>query len=151
LSSKKETAFSHGLLEMSSLLLKKIPIFMNQSFIIAGNQEDKTGNPIPYHRTTQRSFWNQASKRYHAWKEFVRSQYWLQTAKRLRNDKPYYKEARGRLEVKIAFKGENHADPDNIAKGILDALFENDKHMDVSTSHTCKNPQGSVAVTITLD
>lgn len=121
------------------------------TFTITGNQEDKAGNPIPYNRTTQGSYWNKSSKRYQAWKDFVRLQFWLQAGAFDESTKPYGKEAKGRLEAKISFKGENHADPDNIVKGILDALFENDKHIDVSTSHTCKNPQGSVEVTITLD
>jgi hypothetical protein len=121
------------------------------TFTILGNQEDKTGNPIPYHRQTQRSsFFNKSAKRYQAWKDHVRSEFWLQTAKKLKADKPYGKDVKGRLEAKISFRGENHADPDNIVKGILDALFENDKHIDVTTSHTCKNPQGSVTVTISI-
>jgi Holliday junction resolvase RusA-like endonuclease len=121
---------------------------MKYTFVITGNQEDRAGNPIPYHRTTQGSFWNKTSKRYNAWKQFVCSEYWLQTVKKLSNEKPYGKEVKGRIEVKISFRGENHADPDNIVKGILDALFENDKHIDVVTSHTCKNSHGSVEVSI---
>lgn len=76
------------------------------TFTITGNQEDGTGNPIPYHRTTQASFWNKTSKRYHAWKQYVRSEYWFQTTRHLSDDKPFSKDANGRVEVKIRFKGE---------------------------------------------
>ncbi|HZS09555.1 MAG TPA: hypothetical protein VFD58_32305 [Blastocatellia bacterium] len=124
---------------------------MTTRFIITGNQENKTGNPIPYFRQTQQSSrFNPAARRYHDWKDFVRAQFWLQTAKKLRTDKPYGKAAKGRLEVKIRFRGEAHADPDNIVKGLLDSLFENDKHIDVSTSHSCGNQAGSIEILITL-
>lgn len=42
-------------------------------FTLVGNQVDKDGNPIPYHRTTQASFWNKDSKRYNAWKKFTKA------------------------------------------------------------------------------
>jgi len=117
-------------------------------FTLVGNQSDKAGNPIPYHRTTQASFWNKDSKRYNAWKQFVRQEYWLQTAKKISGHKPFNKAFKGKVEVYIEFKNESHADPDNIAKGILDALFENDKHVDITTSHTCKNKAGKVIIKI---
>lgn len=117
-------------------------------FILTGNQEDMVGNPIPYHRTTQRSYWNKGSRRYQSWKTFVRQQYWLQTKKRISDDKPFDKSFCGRLEITIEFRGENHADPDNIVKGIADALFENDKHVDVATKHACNAKKGKVIINI---
>lgn len=116
-------------------------------FTLVGNQEEKTGNPIPYHRQTQRSsFYNPSARRYHAWKDFIRQEYWLQTANKISSQKPFNSVFRGKVEFTIDFKSENHADPDNIAKGILDALFENDKHVDIATSHTCNNKQGKVII-----
>ena len=117
-------------------------------FLLIGNQKDRAGNPIPYHRATQGSFWDPAAKRYKAWKDFVREQYWLQVKKKINNNKPFGKDFRGTVMLIIKFKGENHADPDNIVKGILDALFENDKHVDVQTFHTCGNTTPNVFVEI---
>lgn len=126
-------------------------------FTIQGNQENKKGNPIPYHRTTQGSFWNKSSKRYKAWKEYVREQY-AQAHKSgsLPEVKPTLKDGpepikgkvKGTVQVHIYFAGENHADPDNIVKGINDALFENDKHVDVVTTHQCHEKVGKVEVNI---
>ena len=39
-------------------------------------EEDEKGNPLGYHRTTQKSKWNDASQRYEAWKEYVRSAFY---------------------------------------------------------------------------
>lgn len=34
-----------------------------------------------------------------------------------------------RMDIKIAWANEHHGDPDNIFKGIADALFYDDKHL----------------------
>lgn len=118
-------------------------------FALVGNQEDKFGNPIPYFRQTQRSsFYNPSTKRYHAWKDFVRQEYWLQTTNKFSDQKPFNKAFRGKVAVYIEFKNESHTDLDNIAKGILDALFENDKHVHIATSHTRNNKIGKVIIKI---
>jgi len=118
-------------------------------FTLVGNQEDKFGNPIPYHRQTQRSsFYNPSARRYHDWKDFARQEYWLHICKKISDQKLFNKDFRGKGAFTIGFKGENHADPDNIAKGIPDALFENDKHVDIAISHTCKNKQGKLIIKI---
>lgn len=117
-------------------------------FTLEGNQENIVGNPIPYHRTTQKSFWDKASKRYKAWKDFVCQQYWLQVMNCLKNEKPFGKDFSGRVEVFISFSLENHADPDNVGKGIIDSLFKNDKHVNLTTNFSCHNPVGLVEVFI---
>lgn len=112
-------------------------------FVVTGNQEDPEGNPIPYFRTTQGSSWNKPSQRYNAWKDYVASH--LVHAKSLLDEyrshpldkKPIRKGIHAKVTALIHFKGENHADPDNIVKGINDALFMDDKHVDVTTWHTC--------------
>lgn len=132
---------------------------MSIQFTIYGNQENPVnGNPIPYTRTTQGSSWNERSQRYNAWKSYVVSRY-LDTISHL--EKPISKEdygdpnsdkdrkpiklTRGRVSITIFFSNEQHPDPDNTVKGILDALFQSDKHIDVETTHYCKVnklPQG---------
>jgi Holliday junction resolvase RusA-like endonuclease len=126
---------------------------------VVGNQEDKRGNPIPYHRTTQGSKWNPSHKRYLSWKNHVtRSlpadneecgrliQRWATGRAR----KPIPDSPHGKVTAKIYFGKETHADPDNVIKGILDALFENDKEIDVHTSHSCGNPEPKVEVSIQI-
>ena len=140
------------------------------SFTIHGNQTDpKKGNPIPYLRMTQGSKWSDPAVRYHGWCDYVRRLYKeasgyvapnersRYTAKEYREmvhefepKKPIPGSPKGRTTVTIYFGTENHADPDNVVKGINDALFENDKHIDVSTSHSCKNAEPRVEVTIEL-
>lgn len=132
---------------------------MSIQFTIYGNQEDPVnGNPIPYTRTTQGSHWNARSLRYNAWKSYVVAKY-LDTIEHWKEpiNKADYGDAhdvlerkpikltRGRVSVTIFFSDERHPDPDNTVKGILDALFQSDKHIDVETTHYCKVnklPQG---------
>ena len=97
---------------------------------IYGNQEDIKGNPIPYHRTTQGSFWNKGSKRYSAWKNYVVKAYREQTGTRDNGKKPIEKsDDKVRMDATIYFKNRTHADSDNIFKGVADALFQNDKYV----------------------
>jgi len=116
---------------------------------IEGNQDDCEGNPIPYHRTTQRGTWDKAARRYAAWKEFVQFKFAKEYGV-ADLGKPIQGSPRGKIHVGITFKGENHGDPDNIVKGILDALFKNDKEMDVETTHRCAEKRGSVKVRIEI-
>lgn len=133
-------------------------------FKIRGNQENPVGNPIPYFRSTQGSQFSKGAKRYNAWKDYVRANYLDAT----RPNKPIKREdfgdfhdilqrkpiggiVMGRVTAEIYFGGEGHADPDNIVKGILDALFANDKHIDVETKHSCRNKNPHVVVTIQLE
>lgn len=131
------------------------------TFTIVGNQEDPQGNPIPYTRTTQGQKWHPRYRRYVAWKRHVVEAYKLAilngntvTASQYKimasDDKPMQGTHHGRVTVDIAFRDETHSDPDNVVKGILDSLFKNDKHIDVTTNHTCGNARGSVKVQIEL-
>jgi Holliday junction resolvase RusA-like endonuclease len=133
--------------------MKKVAYILR--FTIVGNQEDRRGNPIPYFRTTQGSSWNKPSQRYAAWKDYVRLQLDLQEVeipKMYRSHpleiKPFNKLVRGRTTATVFFRNEAHADPDNIVKGINDALFINDKHIDVHTDHECRDGNPRVEVVI---
>ncbi|CAM6004589.1 unnamed protein product [Sphagnum balticum] len=100
------------------------------------------------HKGDKGSKWSPGAKRYQAWKTFaaaeLMSNKWLQLIKTYNDTGHPFDVPRGRLEIEIQFRGENHADPDNIVKGLCDAFFKNDKHIDVQTHHTCGNKQGRV-------
>jgi hypothetical protein len=129
---------------------------MTIKFSVIGNQEDMKGNPIPYHRATQGSKWNPAHQRYLKWKDYVTAAFRnaAPTSPFCVFDNlvphPVLGNPHGSVHVSICFGSENHADPDNIVKGILDALFKNDKEIDVHTSHTCGNSDPKVDVSIEI-
>lgn len=126
------------------------------TFTIKGNPEDLEGNPVPYVRVVGRALWLPTAKRYYAWKEYVRSIFTrnhpeYSPAERIQplTTKP---SERARMDIRIYWVGGVHADPDNIFKGIADALFENDKHLDGSfESRIASDGKGRVDVTITLN
>jgi hypothetical protein len=102
------------------------------TFSIDGNQADPNGNPIPYERQTQRgSFARPQARRYHKWKDYVRFCWVQQIGKRL----PQIPNGRYRLDCTVFFKKAatgtcQHADPENVRKGIQDALFPfGDQHV----------------------
>lgn len=82
-------------------------------------------NPIPYKRTTQRAKYSDEYKRYQSYKNLVISQFIRKTGKHphnvLKSSNKY------RIDVFITYCDKRHGDSDNIAKGINDALFKNDK------------------------
>lgn len=43
--------------------------------------------------------------------------------------KPLISKKKYEFSLKIGFKNKKHGDADNIVKGVLDALFENDKNV----------------------
>lgn len=103
-------------------------------FTIQGNQEDASGNPIPYYRSTQRSFFNKGSRRYHAWKDFVRASFMNQCNVRdvdMKEIKPIKlgENEEAEMVINIFWKNKAHSDADNVFKGIADALFVNDKNI----------------------
>lgn len=92
---------------------------------IEGNHEDPHGNAVPYYRMTQSSkYFDPQAKRYLAWQEFVRQQWQIQIGKPLPSERNgfygldvtcmFIRSAEGRCA---------HADPENVRKGIQDALF----------------------------
>jgi hypothetical protein len=90
------------------------------SFVIRGNHEDPNGNPVPYERMTQRSKGlDPTALRYKRWKIYVLQCWTLQ----LRRNFPCDPDGYYRLDAKCFFVGHRHADPDNVRKGIQDALF----------------------------
>lgn len=122
------------------------------TFTIVGNQEDERGNPIPYHRATQRGRFNKGQRRYYAWKDHVRASFaqsWDRSIP-LTLDGKIPGTPVGKVTAEICFGSETHADPDNVVKGILDALFQNDKHVDVETKHSCRHDEPRVLVNVTL-
>ena len=131
---------------------------MTLSFVINGNHENINGNPLPYFRTTQQSAFSNGNLRYASWLEYVRRSFErtagpgylkiLREAGKLDRHPITDKKIKGNVAATIYFAGENHGDPDNVVKGILDALFTNDKHIDVQTFHTCGNESGRVEVTV---
>lgn len=145
------------------------------NFVILGNQENPEGNPIPYHRTTQGSYWNKGSRRYNAWKQFVVAQFLKQNpensgmgrygAMYLKFGKPLklsgdskaeeFKKTRyiAKVYLDIKWANGNHADGDNIFKGIADALFYNDKDITLGHFESSDSPdkKGSVIGKIVVE
>lgn len=132
---------------------------MNQfAFTIYGNQENKAGNPVPYVRSTQGSKWNPRYQRYCSWKDYVVKAYLLvapfkgeANRRMIQGGKPIGKGVSGRVMVNIFFADETHCDPDNVVKGILDTLFQDDKHIDVETYHHCRADRPRVEVQVQLN
>lgn len=127
------------------------------SFTILGNQEDPEGNPIPYKRLTQKSKYFARGQRYQGWKGHVQQAFLdslgLSDRRKFeyvmaQHKKPIKvpKESKAYLETDIYFSDETHGDPSNIIKGIEDALFVDDKHVDLKTSHECRAEEGKVDV-----
>ena len=125
-------------------------------FLIKGNQEDPTGNPLGYTRTTQASKWNPKYQRYCKWKNYVVSKCMtgmpkiggfsstiiadqsgdgkIQTISAgVPFTKNYYpfiiQKSNVIMDVRIKWANERRADPDNVFKGIADALFKDDKNV----------------------
>jgi len=126
-------------------------------FTIKGNPDDLEGNPVPYIRVVGRALWLPNAKRYHAWKTYVRSVFFRlypEHSNRSVELQPFTTKAsdKGRMDIKIFWANGMHADPDNVFKGIADALFKNDKFLDGSFE-SCYAPdcKGRVDVTISLN
>lgn len=135
---------------------------MEIQFTIKGNQENSEENPIPYKRSTQNMQWRKDVKRYEAWKKHVRDSLiaWDFKDKSLLRailnnqwsfGKPLVLEEnkKAMMSIIIYWAKENHGDPDNIWKGIADALFVNDKNVDGSfASSIAGDGKGRVDITI---
>lgn len=131
------------------------------SFVITGNQDDIYGNPVPYVRVVKRALWLPEAKRYNAWKSFVRRifykgspEYLMRAGESLLTDlQPFTTSTaeKARMDVRIYWRNGIHGDPDNIFKGIADALFKNDKFLDGSfETRYAADGKGKVEVDITL-
>lgn len=117
------------------------------TFMIEGSIDDTEGNPVPYERMTQRGkFKDPRDARYLAWLTYVRQCWMVQVGQEL----PQERDGHYRLDVHCYFAGERHADPDNVRKGIQDALFGGcgDKHVtgEVTCQHVTRSPHVTVCV-----
>ncbi|MFX3626143.1 hypothetical protein ACD574_02265 [Campylobacter sp. LH-2024] len=87
-----------------------------------------TNNPVPYKRTTQRAKWmDMEYKKYQDFKELLKWEFRKQN--NISSFKAFDKKKNYEFSLKIGFNNKKHGDADNIVKGVLDALFENDKNV----------------------
>ncbi len=132
------------------------------TFIVKGNQEDIHGNPIPYMRVVKRALWLPEARRYNAWKSFVRRsffgdypEYLIRAGNHLLTELQPFTTSSGekaRMDIRVYWRNGIHGDPDNIFKGIADALFKNDKFLDGSfETHYSPEGKGRVEIDITLN
>jgi hypothetical protein len=132
------------------------------SFVIKGNQDDWHGNPIPYTRVVKRALWLPEAKRYNAWKSYARRSFYgeypaylMRAGNTMLTELQPFKTtaaSKARMDVRIYWMNGIHGDPDNIFKGLADALFKNDKFLDGSfESHYSPDGKGRVEIDITLD
>ncbi len=132
------------------------------SFKITGNQDDIYGNPVPYVRVVKRALWLPEAKRYNAWKSFVRRtfykgypEYLMRVENNLLTElQPFTTNSgdKARMDIRIYWRNGIHGDPDNIFKGIADALFKNDKFLDGSfETHYSPDGKGRVEIDILLN
>jgi len=133
-------------------------VTMHTHFGFAGNGQDPKGNAIPYYRITQRSkFKDPGAKRYAAWKEFVgwvaietKAMPIIRKIEKAVEEAPEF-ERKIKVDVDIIFSKDNHnhADPDNVKKGIHDALFVDDKYiMGMVDFHYGKDPRVDVYISL---
>jgi Holliday junction resolvase RusA-like endonuclease len=131
------------------------------SFEITGNQDDIYGNPVPYVRVVKRALWLPEAKRYNGWKSFVRRvfykgypEYLMRAENNLLTElQPFNTSTaeKARMDIRIYWRNGIHGDPDNIFKGIADALFKNDKFLDGSfETKYAPDGKGRVEVDITI-
>jgi len=100
-----------------------------------------TYNPVPYKRTTQKMKFSEEYLRYAQWKTLLMTEF------RKQNGVIPALRGRYRVEVIATYKDKTHGDTDNVAKGVNDALFANDKY--VSGSYDFKYGQsGGIRVKI---
>lgn len=125
-------------------------------FTIYGTHEGPEKNPIGYHRTTQKAKWAPEHQRYEKWKDHVRQAFnrtGYRNNKNL-NIKPIVitKDKPARVDIDIEYKDEIRPDNDNVFKGILDALFVNDKFVMAGSFESAISAEkiGRVKVKVTL-
>lgn len=132
-------------------------------FTINGNQDDPRGNPMGYKRTLNHS-WRADSTKYVKWCEYVRKHYQIygipivvregakDYLKKIKHMKPFTtsRSLPLRMDLEIEFANDVRPDPDNVFKGIADALFENDKYLMAGsfTSRMSEDKKGRVIVRI---
>lgn len=133
-------------------------------FRIEGNQDDPNGNPVPFQRAIK-GMWRKASQRYMEWQSHVRIEFYKSSdgdgieglKKAMTNPgglKPINLEPKqwAEMHIDIWWKNNAHGDADNVFKGILDALFVNDKEVWKGSydSHIAPDKKGMVSVRIII-
>lgn len=106
------------------------------NFTIRGNQNDAWGNPIPYKRTLSHVY-SKVSRDYHQWLDYVRAEFertatgTMDACGPTSESFPFPDFSSFKPDVSITcriwWRDGHHGDVDNVLKGILDALFKNDK------------------------
>ncbi len=127
------------------------------SFTIIGNHKDPKGNPVPKLKMTGRQHWTPKAKEYVLWKQHVQQAFInsMSQAGRDMMEKDFYpgkpiRLANGEhalMRLRIKWKDNTHGDPENIFGSVADALFENDKNLDIGTV-SVKAKEGRIGVTI---
>lgn len=129
-------------------------------FTVRGNHEDPEGNPVPYQRMLNHS-WTKAASRYRDWQEYVRAEF-------LRSKKEAVKVSAGvpvaltsgyvaiprgweaDVELAVVWANGRHGDLDNVLKGVLDALFAQDKEVSRIEATAAKGKKGRIGGRITI-
>lgn len=134
-------------------------------FTISGNHENPEGNPVPYTRVLNHS-WRGDSVRYMRWCGYVRKQLLKSlnevSIEEMRKEGSSIgilegklrvpKEKKVRVGISVAWASNTHGDLDNVLKGILDSVFENDKNVCGFTARAApaKDKKGKVDVVISI-
>lgn len=132
---------------------------MTYSFTIYGNHEDPYGNPVPFQRVIKQQM-RSAAARYLAWMKYVRNSFVSQNTHpdlvmAAMQNRPPIELAKGQrfgIEIKVFWANQAHGDLDNVLKGILDALFKNDKGLNAlkASAEVAENGRGRVEVFINV-
>ncbi len=90
-------------------------------FRIPGNQDDPKGNPLGYTSRTYKGKWNEKSRHYEAWKDYIWASFLKAEPK-----PPRFAGIKVSINCYIFFSNKDHRrpDPGNVVKGIADALAD---------------------------
>jgi len=126
------------------------------SFLVHGNHEDVTGNPVPFQRVIKQKM-RASAARYLMWQQYVRACFYDYANKngiRILGMKHPIELAKGQrcmMLILIGWANGHHGDTDNVWKGIADALFVNDKDIDVFAAGIASNmKRGYVHIRIVI-
>jgi hypothetical protein len=133
---------------------------MTIKFSVLGNQDDPHANPIPKIKKTFRQRWTPEAQRYARWKEYVQAAAQPALIAALHDLKPDQKAPdhqrlkavpKARMDIKIYWANERHADPESVFGSIADAIFSDDKHLagKITFIHA-PDKRGKVDVTIQI-
>jgi hypothetical protein len=132
------------------------------NFTIKGNHKDPTGNAVPKLKMTGKQHWTPKAQEYVLWKEHV--VYAFLESITDRHEKRMYchniavhgkpivtAEQHSHMLLNIYWKNFTHGDPENIFGSIADALFHNDKNLDIETvSVMSKDKIGRIEVQVDI-